>query len=385
MAERLSRAQRRQQEFENDLAQQGADRQQQAGMMQQLQGLYGIMEAPSRLRATEAQTAASLAGASASQAHANTAMERLKYLPRELDLNEKLGQAQVATAEQDVAHRKLMSPEQVRAASLNNQAAELNIPFVAPSAQSNLDTAALNRKLAEAQDTRAAGLYPYQQRAAELGNTGAAQSNEANATRLPYIEAQIQSGLETEDVARKGAAGSEYRQSRLLPVQEQRGVLENQALQMRMPYLQESSRAEIDAVKSRTGAQDFDNQWAQSRAMLEDERVRGQIKATEALAAERQEVPPQIIPYLIQMGVMTKEQAMNRLLNPEEKEQNRLMQEQLDIQKAADIQKHKSQQSGQGESNAARVGRKITDFQKTVNPFTRAFIGITDWLGKPSK
>lgn len=288
---------RRQQEFENDLAQQQGDQRAQAGLMQMLESLYGIGErqqfAPARLQALESETEA----------------RRLQ--------NARL-------------------PEML---------------------QSQLETAAQARRLAESQEGRAAEIHPLQR------DRGVFE-NEALNLRLPYLQPAAQAEIEA------SRASTEATRART-------GMLPD----------------EIAALRSRTAAQQFENQWAQPRAEQDFRAGEGRIDATKALAGQREQISPNAIPYLVSLGIITKEEAQDLVLTPEmrAKRQQRASLEEAQREAERNREAAMLQQTGptSGETNASyygrAVGRGLNFYSRYVDPVHGPIRRATDWLRQPKR
>lgn len=142
---------RRQQEFENEQTQQATDQRAQAGMLQMLQSLYGIGQeqqfAPARLKSLESET--------------------------------KARDYQTAFGE----------PARTAATVASTEAQRIQNARLPEALQSQLETAAQARRLAEAQDTRAGALHPLQLKHSEF-------ENQVLGLRMPYIQPTAQAEID---------------------------------------------------------------------------------------------------------------------------------------------------------------------------------------------
>lgn len=350
---------RRQQEFENDLAQQQGDQRAQAGLMQMLESLYGISQqerfAPARLRGLESE-------ALSRESEAALGPGRLRVMESEAAMGPERLAAQRAETEmkrQELEFRKTAQPYQLRGLEAETKGKEYDTSAGAPA-----------RVGAITADTEARRLQ--------------------NA-RLPEM---LQSQLETAAQARRLAESQEGRAAEIHPLQRDRGVFENEALNLRLPYLQPAAQAEIEAsrasteatrartgmlpdeqaaLRSRTAAQQFENQWAQPQNEQDYAYRQAQIDAMKSLAGQRQLSPH--FPYL--------PPEVQRI------ELARAYPEIAEMQQRQEQQRLQQQAADQAIQSRAVGPRQETNLDfllgKAGQAYKSAFMGgpVIDWLRKP--
>jgi hypothetical protein len=149
--------------------------------------------------------------------------------------------------------------------------------------------------------------------------------------------------------------------------------------------------SERAATEARTAGQVFENEWAQPRAEQEHRMNESRIKATDALSDKRESISPNAIPYLVSLGILTKEEARDMVLTPEMRVKEQQQKTMEEAQMAAERAAHEQQQSAPTppQSNASyyggQIGKGLDFYSRHIDPVQAPIRPILDWMKKPKK
>ncbi len=113
--------------------------------------------------------------------------------------------------------------------------------------------------------------------------------------------------------------------------------------------------AHVANVQANTTGQVLQNANAPHEQQVQDEYRKAQIQSMQDLSAHRHDVPPESIPMLVQMGIMTKEEAQQRLLTPEQQAARQTATASAEQQKAAERVKFEAQQTAPVPSTSTSI------------------------------